>query len=734
METEQPARESDTVWFVGAAYGGVNDQTARFLEEGIWENGFEDRHLETVRAMRPGDRIAIKSSYTRKHGLPFESGGQPVSVMAIKAIGTVTENFQDGRRVRVRWAKIDPPREWYFHTHRGTIWRVRPGEWKADALISFAFEGVQQDISRFRNAPFWRERFGADGPADRRFVWTRFYQAIADALRPFRQDRARLIAGLQQIATRLDTLGYLTEDQYLDGTSGFVRDICPFTVMGVFNRGLGIPARTLVAEELANFLGVKEPVPRSFEGIPVLNPIKSWYFPFEKNRDADHIESLWKVFEAAIDYADVDDEESARDRFAKAFDDANGRPGVAWNLTFGLYWMRPWVFMSLDRNSRKYLEKKLRVPLGHAGPKRRYSSKDYIELLGNLDERFKEPTYPVHSYPELSLEAWTFLEAETPPAGQGEDAEDSDEAMAPDSTPVHPLYSIDDIVMDGSFIERSELTSLLERWRVKKNLILQGPPGTGKTWLAKRLAFALIGEKDERKVRHVQFHPNLSYEDFVMGWRPDGDGSLKLAKGTFMEAIDAATKDSASKVVVVIDEINRGNPAQIFGELLTLLEAGKRTPSEAIELCYADSSGTRPRVHIPENLFVIGTMNLADRSLALMDFALRRRFAFMDLKPHFGEMWRNWVVRERGLDAVLASDIERRIEVLNAEIGADPRLGEQFQIGHSYVTPTERLKPEEGPAWFTQVVATDIGPLLDEYWFDAREKSRAARARLTQGW
>lgn len=734
MATEQAAHEPGTVWFVGATYGEVNDQSARFLEEGIWENGFEDKHLETVRAMRPGDRIAIKSSYTRKHELPFESGGQPVSVMAIKAIGTVVENFHDGRRVRVQWTKVDPPREWYFYTYRGTIWRVQPGDWKADALIAFAFESTPQDIARFRNAPYWRERFGSEGLDDRRFAWTRFYQAIADALRPFRHDRTQLMVGLKQMATRLDTLRYLAEDQYHDETSGFVRDVCPFTVMGIFNRGLGLPTRKLVAAELANFLGVKEPVPDSFEGIPVLNPMKSWYFPFEKDRDADHIDSLWAVFEAAIDYADLEEEESARDRFAKAFDDANGRQGVAWNLTFGLYWIRPWAFMSLDRNSRAYLEKKLRVPLGRTGPKRRSSSKNYLEVLDSLDERFKEPAYPVHSYPELSLEAWASLEAKPPFSESGEDPEDLDEAVTPDSTPAHPPYSIDDIVKDGSFVERAELTLLLERWRVKKNLILQGPPGTGKTWLAKRLAFALIGEKDERKVRRVQFHPNLSYEDFVMGWRPDGDGSLKLAKGIFMEAIEAAIKDPALKVVVVIEEINRGNPAQIFGELLTLLEAGKRTPSESIELCYADASGTRPRAHIPENLFVIGTMNVADRSLALVDFALRRRFAFMDLKPQLGETWRNWVVQERGLDITLAFDIERRIAALNAEITADTSLGEQFQVGHSYVTPTEPLKPGEGRTWFTQVVATEIGPLLDEYWFDAREKSKATCSRLIHGW
>jgi 5-methylcytosine-specific restriction protein B len=151
---------SQLTWFVGAAYERTDDQTPRFLAEGIWENGYDDKYLDLVRSMRPGDRIAIKSSYTRKHGLPFDNRGRTVSVMAIKAIGTITDNPNDGKLVRVNWTKVDPVREWYFYTHRGTVWRVLPGDWTTDGLIAFAFNGHSQDIDRFRNAPSWRERFG----------------------------------------------------------------------------------------------------------------------------------------------------------------------------------------------------------------------------------------------------------------------------------------------------------------------------------------------------------------------------------------------------------------------------------------------------------------------------------------------------------------------------------------------------------------------------------------------
>ena len=728
-------------WFVGASYGGTEDQMPRFLSEGIWENGYKDRHLDVVRSMRAGDRIAVKSSYTRKHGLPFDNRNQIVSVMAIKAIGTITENLNDGKRVKVDWTKVEPVREWYFYTHRGTVWRVLPGEWETDGLIAFTFNDKPQDLERFRNAPYWRERFGTVAAPDiHRFVWTKFYEAIADKLLTFRNNRTALVEGIKEISVRVDGLGHLAEDKYADGTTGFVKDICPFTTIGLFNRGIKDSNRKIIATELAKFLGVDEPVPETFEGIPLLNNLKSWYFPFEVNRATDHIDSLWGVFAAGIAYADTDDD-LARVEFAKAFDSANGRPGVAWNLTFGLYWIRPWAFLSLDHNSQVYVSKKLGVPIGLHGPKRRCNSADYLAVMDVLEPRFQEASYPVHSHPELSLEAWLYKDPtdEKSPVVESDvnEADDGDDAAAPEhvhvAVPIVP-YSVDDILKDGCFLERNEIDRLLDRLRDKKNLILQGPPGTGKTWLAKRLAFALMGQKDESKVRAVQFHPNLSYEDFVRGWRPTGEGKLSLADGVFMEVIKAASKDPSSKFVVVIEEINRGNPAQIFGELLTLLEAGKRTPNEALELCYPDADGKRRPVHIPENLYVVGTMNIADRSLALVDLALRRRFAFVGLEPRLGTAWRDWVIKECAVDPALVVDIEHRIAELNDQIAADARLGKQFRIGHSYVTPAHRLEAGDTKKWYQQVVETEIGPLLDEYWFDTPDEAQKACARLLQGW
>ncbi len=178
-------------WFVGASFsGGTEDQTSRFIKEGIWENGWTDKHIDIVRSVKSGDRIAIKSSYTRKKDLPFDNRGRPVAVMAIKAIGTVEENTGDGRILKVDWEPLNAPRNWYFMTNLGTIWQISPGEdWKKDALLGFAFHNESQDIERFLSEAPWREKYGDRNPNDMKFAWTRFYEATADKLLDFKDRR-----------------------------------------------------------------------------------------------------------------------------------------------------------------------------------------------------------------------------------------------------------------------------------------------------------------------------------------------------------------------------------------------------------------------------------------------------------------------------------------------------------------------------------------------------------------
>lgn len=469
--------ESTQYWFVGAMWD-EGDQTQRFMLEGIWQNGYEDKFTDQVQAMREGDRIAIKASFSRKHDLPFDNRGQVVSVMRIKAIGTVTRNHDDGRTVDVVWDTAFTPRDWFFYTYRSTITRARvEDEVLARRLVAFAFEGAPQDYAFFMAQPYWRERFLAN------------------------------------------------DDGLTDGTA---------------------------------------------------------------------------------------------------------------------------------------------------------------------------------------------------------EAEGTEEDTAPSTS---ASYGVADIVAEGCFVPEADLQAMLQRWQSKKNLILQGPPGTGKTWLAKRLAKALIDSKSpsDEQLRVVQFHPALSYEDFVRGYRPGGDGKLTLTDGVFLQVVEAARFQPDVDHVLIIEEINRGNPAQVLGEILTLIESSKRNKEAAMELAYPRRAGER--VYVPENLYVIGTMNVADRSLALVDLALRRRFAFVNLVPGLNAAWEQWCLA-KGMDAASIAHIRSEIEALNQEISQDSALGAQFQIGHSYVTPHEAVA--DAQAWFAEVVQSEIGPLLHEYWFDAPERADAAIAKLLQ--
>lgn len=788
-EVKQSLAENRPCWFVGASWDG-GDQTQRFTEDGIWENGYDDKYFQDVKSIKAGDRIAIKSTYTRKNNLPFSNRGKNMaSVMGIKAIGVVTNNKKDGKRIDVDWKRtFSPVKEWYFYTGRNTIWKVEPGEWMPEALIKFAFEEATQNYKKFANHSFWKERFGDIPEEDVRFKWSGFYEEIANGLSEYRNNRSTLVTWIQQTADKFDL-------SYIQGKD--LEDVDPFTVMGMFNRGMTDENRKKVATELANFLNVDVTVPDSFEAIPILNNQKSWFFWGKGKRNDDDIDNLWALFELAKDFAD-EKSEVVDTQFIELYNKVASQKGIRWNLTMGLYWIRPWFYPTLEKQSKDYLAS-LSIKPERNGPKRSCSGKDYLLVRDNLLLRFAEETFPVHSFPELSLLAWQkptqkkvgqtitwksavlsrvkdlCLSKSSPLFSRVEFKEqyleelkvifpdnnsaefsidsnmqklrdegeidfisggqyqwlgfdDGDVEASPEIEVKAEDYGIENIIKDGCFLAQSTLESMLSRLKNKKNLILQGPPGTGKTWLGKRLAYALIGQKQPAFIKAVQFHPNLSYEDFIKGWRPSGDGKLSLCEGPFLETVRQAQQNPKNKYVVVIEEINRGNPAQIFGEMLTLLEADKRTPSEALELSYRQE-GDEP-VYVPENLYVIGTMNLADRSLALVDLALRRRFAFINLQPVFGKPWRDWVNKKTEIDVKHLETIEQRMLDLNVTIENDDRLGSQFKVGHSYVTPAFDSEITDVENWFKQVVETEVYPLLEEYWFDDSKKAEHQKEAL----
>jgi 5-methylcytosine-specific restriction protein B len=453
-------------WLVGAYWSDNDapDMTPQFLAEGIWQNGYKDKYLDKVRAMKVGDRIGIKSASTQKRDLPFDARGRTVSRMTIKAIGTIVANRGDGRTVEVEWDPHFEEKDWFFFTSQRTVWKLRTEEdyrlrEYAEKLIAFVWEGAPQDYQWF---------------CDRWFAATSPEQVVPE-------------------------------------------------------------------------------------------------------------------------------------------DDEVGRTA--------------------------------------------------------------EP------------------------------------------------YGIDDLLDSGVFQPASDIREAIDRFRIKKNVIFQGPPGVGKTYVARKIAYALMKEKAKDRVEAVQFHQSYSYEDFIRGYRPlaEDGGRFGLQDGVFLTFCRKAADDPDNDYVFIIDEINRGNLSQIFGELLMLIEADKRGPENAVPLVYQ-----RPgecRFFVPHNVHLIGLMNTADRSLSLVDYALRRRFAFVTLTPQFAsKAFQSWLT-DRGMNSDLVKLIASRLIAANTQIREDPLLGENYQIGHSFFCPTGDDFSILDRAWYLSIIRTEIVPLLREYWYDNPQKA-----------
>ena len=270
-----------------------------------------------------------------------------------------------------------------------------------------------------------------------------------------------------------------------------------------------------------------------------------------------------------------------------------------------------------------------------------------------------------------------------------------------------------DGVLDS--LEESLARSLLQC----KNMILHGPPGTGKTYLATRIArhAVALGAPHPEAIEEVQFHQSYSYDDFVQGFRPIEDGSIQLRPGLFLDIAARAIQSPSTNFVMVIDEINRGNVSQIFGELLSLIEIDKRCTEYARRLLHSRAGA--PKFFVPNNLLILGMMNTADRSLALVDFALRRRFRFVAIEPMFDAAFVQLATRH-GLPQALAQGIAAKMLPVNDAIASDRRfLGPGHQIGHAYFLPAAR--PADPEAWLRTVLLSQIGPLLEEYWHDRPE-------------
>lgn len=814
------------------------------------------------------------------------------------------------------------------------------------------------------------------------FEWINFYSEFATKLLEFKNNRAELIADIQSAysAINMKLPKLEREDSIID--------IDPFSVFGLFNKGITNANRIAILESFATVFNIKSKVPNNFDGIPVLNNLKATYYGFKDDRQVADIDNLWGLYESAINLAEKDDAAN-REIFTKWYDTVHDQLGIRWNITMGLYWIRPYEFINLDSINRGFIVDPDNMPVDFVNSVKKKLNKvpyasEYLAIKDACLHALKDSDYEYKNFPELSYRAWivskqvnqekaevkgkksskaaflrwfapliqalrdlggsgtpaearakiieneqlsedeinqtrgknnvnkfenevafarnylvnagyidksiygiwTLTEAgksvdmtsemasdifknvlSSSPSKQGKNIDaladedvhtvrywlyapgegscmwdefytsgimaigwgvigdlstfDSKDAMkikmrevideslsyknaahatwqfanemkigdivfvkkgmhqiigrgvvmsdyeydntrddeyknirqvdwthngvwphpgqavmktltditsytdyveklnslfedeteedAEDVEKTYPPYTKEDFLSEV-FMSEEEYDKLSGILRIKKNIILQGAPGVGKTFVAKRIAFSMMGVKDVERVMMVQFHQSYSYEDFIMGFRPSTDG-FELKRGAFYNFCKKAEIDGDNDYFFIIDEINRGNLSKIFGELFMLIENDKRGVS--LQLLYSDE-----KFSVPKNIYIIGMMNTADRSLAMLDYALRRRFAFFEIKPGFtmdGFREYRMSLENEKFDKLIAC-----VESLNNVISNDESLGDGFCIGHSYFC---NLLPDTiNDQVLSGIVEYELIPLLKEYWFDGPTK------------
>ena len=695
---------------------------------------------------------------------------------------------------------------------------------------------------------------------NKNFDWIKFYTEFAIKLIPFDKDRILLLIKLKKVLDEAKVNFPIMENDHTE-----LRDICPFTVFSIFNRGITNENRRKICAGLKSEFQIEAPVPESFDGIPVLDNRKSWFFAYKDKRRVDDIDNLWNLFARAIEY---DDNHKRKGDFIEAFNRVLLQSGIKWNITMGLYWIAPFSFLNLDSVNQNFIVNNSEIVNNIEVDglfKKMINGNEYLQLIESCEDYFKKENSKYCSFPELSLAAWKYSQnkvnkcwlvgaswdrvnktdefIENEIWQNGYDDKYLDEVKhvkVGDKIVIKTTYtmknnlpfeynnktaSVMDIVVIGTvtknlkdgknlevnwnnkldepkkwffgswrdtiqeikrekswkeadlldFIfegkeqdynkflndktdEASELSDKIEQevmeldkniinpytkqnflnevfmketdydklvalLKYKKNIILQGAPGVGKTFTAKRLAYSLIGTEDDNRIAMVQFHQNYSYEDFVMGYRPTETG-FELRNGVFYDFCEKARSDIENDYYFIIDEINRGNLSAVFGELLMLVEGDYR--DKPVRLVYKKDKW----FSVPHNVYIIGMMNTADRSIAMIDYALRRRFSFFTMKPGFDS--EGFVNLQNKVNHLAFNTVINEIKILNNEIAEDDSLGEGFCIGHSYFVYDEKNPPVCGiEMWLKNVIEYDICPMLDEYWFDDKQKADSWQKRLT---
>lgn len=553
----------------------------------------------------------------------------------------------------------------------------------------------------------------------KKYQWVNFYSELADALLPYKNDRQALMSILKKIYSEVG-MNYPFKER---GETDY-DDICPFTTFSAFNKGIKDKNRIALLKQFATHFSLKEDVPVEFEGIPVTMNLSSSFFAYKENRGEHDIDNLWNLFEKALSYS-KDSSETNRAEFINAYDTVIKQKQVKWNITMGLYWIRPNTFINLDSTNRAFVQNSANLSddfaeifknLDNGVP----SGEEYISMCEQANAELSSGNYDYNNFPELSYAAWTSFKNDS-----GTDTAEPDEEPAGNE---NKAYTKDDFLNDV-FMESKEYDRLVGLLEMKYNVILQGAPGVGKTYAAKRLAYSIMGEEDESRIKFVQFHQSYSYEDFIQGYRPTDNGGFVLKNGVFYDFCHKAENDIDRPYFFIIDEINRGNLSKILGELMMLIEKDHR--GERLNLLYSNEEFC-----VPKNIRIIGMMNTADRSLAMMDYALRRRFAFYSFKPAFENNDNNENNENNGnndkngnkkFEAYINSKhnykfkaLINAVKELNKKIADDDNLGEGFKIGHSYFCTDEDITDE----WLNNVIEYEIKPLISEYWFDEPEKAR----------
>ena len=553
-------------------------------------------------------------------------------------------------------------------------------------------------------------------------TWPNFYMEFANTLLKYKNNRKELIEKIKRVYyTNNISLPTLEKDRN-------IIDIDPFTVFGLFNKQISLRNRIRIIEGLAKEFSISVKTPDSFGGIPFLNNLSAVFYRFIGERGKSDIQNLWNVFEAALEYADTHSEKS-REEFINYYNIALTQKGIKWNLTMGLFWIRPFEYINLDSINRWYLSNPNNIPEEFINKANNFkfvfSGEDYLSLCSDCRKILENGDYSYNNFPELSRVAFALAEEINAEKKRLED-EDREEHKHPlndDSQEYNNQYTVSENLesnstakniytesdfLDEVYLDEEKYYILKNLLLYKKNIILQGPPGVGKTFAAKRLAYSIIGEKNKDRVMTIQFHQNYSYEDFMMGFRPNECG-FELKKGPFYNLCKKAEQDPNNNYFFIIDEINRGNLSKIFGELFMLMENDKR--GTEIKLLYSDEMFS-----IPKNLYIIGMMNTADRSLAIIDYALRRRFAFFEFEPAFDSDGFKKYLEEKNNDK-LCKVIEM-IKKLNNDIRNDESLGKDFCIGHSFFCFDDDIDDY----LLKSVVDYEIIPLLNEYWYDEIDK------------